>query len=67
MRVQACGAVPRMPVKRFFIEERHMKKIAAVLVVLAMGWLAGCNTMEGLGKDVERGGEKMQGSADRNR
>lgn len=44
-----------------------MKKLMAVLMVLAMGILAGCNTMEGLGKDVERGGEKLQGSADRNR
>jgi predicted small secreted protein len=44
-----------------------MKKLVALLMVLAMGILAGCNTMEGLGKDVERGGEKLQGSADRNR
>ena len=44
-----------------------MKKLMAVLMVLAMGILAGCNTMEGVGKDVERGGEKIQGSADRNR
>jgi predicted small secreted protein len=44
-----------------------MKKLLALLMVLAMGILAGCNTMEGLGKDVERGGEKLQGSADRNR
>jgi entericidin B len=51
----------------YFVEESHMKKLMAVLMVLAMGVLAGCNTMEGLGKDVERGGEKMQGSADRNR
>jgi entericidin B len=44
-----------------------MKKLMAVLMVLAMGVLAGCNTMSGLGKDVERGGEKMQGSAERNK
>jgi entericidin B len=44
-----------------------MKKIVAFLMVVAMGWLAGCNTMSGLGKDVERGGEKMQGSAERNK
>lgn len=44
-----------------------MRKLMAVLAVFAMTWLAGCNTMEGLGKDVERGGEKMQNSADRNR
>ena len=44
-----------------------MKKLMAVLMVLAMGILAGCNTMEGFGKDVQRGGEKVEGAADRNR
>jgi entericidin B len=38
-----------------------LKKILAIFAVL--GFLAGCNTMEGVGKDVERGGEKMQGTA----
>jgi predicted small secreted protein len=37
-----------------------------MLMVLA-GFLAGCNTMAGVGKDVERGGEKMQGAAERNK
>lgn len=40
-----------------------MKKFTAVLVMLMLGFLAGCNTMQGMGKDIERGGEKMQGSA----
>jgi entericidin B len=40
-----------------------MKKIIAVLSMLVMGVLAGCNTMEGMGKDIERGGEKLQGTA----
>jgi entericidin B len=41
-----------------------MKKIISVLSILmfAVG-LAGCNTMQGVGKDVERGGEKIQGEA----
>jgi len=25
--------------------------------------LAGCNTMSGMGRDIERGGEKLQGEA----
>ncbi|HYE21047.1 MAG TPA: entericidin A/B family lipoprotein [Tepidisphaeraceae bacterium] len=29
--------------------------------------LTACNTMEGAGRDIERGGEKMQNAADRNR
>ena len=34
------------------------KKILAI--VIALGFLAGCNTMKGAGKDVERAGEKIQ-------
>ncbi|VFR54675.1 hypothetical protein BRI6_1878 [plant metagenome] len=42
------------------------KPVLAVL--LAMSAIsAGCNTVDGAGKDIERGGEKIQGAADRNR
>ncbi len=41
-----------------------LNKIIATIVTLGfIGAFAGCNTMEGVGKDVERGGEKMQDSA----
>jgi predicted small secreted protein len=40
-----------------------MKRLVALLLVMAFGVLAGCNTMEGLGRDVERGGEKLQNKA----
>lgn len=40
-----------------------LKRIVG-LVVLA-GFLAGCNTMEGAGKDIERGGEKIQSGAEK--
>ena len=38
-----------------------MKRIIA-LVLLGIA-LAGCNTMAGMGRDIERGGEKLQGEA----
>lgn len=41
-----------------------MKKLMAVLMVAGLvGGLAGCNTIAGAGKDVERGGEAVQGAA----
>lgn len=40
-----------------------MKKTAALLALLMLGILAGCNTMQGMGRDIERGGEKLQDSA----
>ena len=36
-------------------------------LALVAFFAAGCNTMSGAGKDMERGGEKIQGAADRNR
>lgn len=40
------------------------RKIVALALI---AFFAGCNTMSGAGKDIERGGEKIQGAADRNR
>jgi predicted small secreted protein len=37
------------------------RKVAAIF--LAMLFVAGCNTMEGAGKDIERAGEKTQDKA----
>jgi len=37
------------------------QRILATLMLLGMlGTIAGCNTMEGFGKDMERGGEWFQ-------
>lgn len=38
-----------------------MTRLLAVLMLA--GFIAGCNTMEGAGKDLERGGEKIQDKA----
>jgi entericidin B len=41
-----------------------IQKTLATLMLLGMlGALAGCNTMQGLGQDIERGGEKVQEKA----
>lgn len=44
-----------------------MKRLVAIFLLAAIGTLAGCNTMQGLGKDVERGGEKLQDEAKEHR
>jgi len=38
-----------------------MTRLLAVLMLA--GFIAGCNTMEGAGKDIEKGGEKIQEKA----
>jgi predicted small secreted protein len=35
----------------------------AVALFVAALFLAGCNTMEGLGKDIQKGGEKLEKAA----
>jgi len=46
------------------IREISMKKLIAVVALMfATVAIAGCNTFAGMGKDVERGGEKLQDSA----
>lgn len=37
--------------------------LAATFVLSAFATLAGCNTVQGAGKDVERAGEKVQQEA----
>jgi predicted small secreted protein len=40
------------------------QRILATLMQLGMlGTIAGCNTMQGLGQDIERGGEEIQDKA----
>ena len=41
------------------------RRLLALAIVALVA--AGCNTMAGAGKDIERGGEKMQGAAERNK
>lgn len=45
-----------------------MKKTISILSILMFTiGLTACNTMSGFGKDVERGGEKVQNAADRSK
>jgi predicted small secreted protein len=36
-------------------------------LTLVAFFAAGCNTMAGAGKDIERAGDKIEGAAERNR
>ncbi len=37
--------------------------LAALFLVSLFGTLAGCNTMEGMGKDIEQGGKAIKNEA----
>jgi entericidin B len=58
-----CCTTRRAPQPIVLKEGVAMKKFVALLALLLIGSLSGCNTMQGLGKDIERGGEKLQNSA----
>jgi entericidin B len=40
-----------------------MTFLMALIMLSALGTVAGCNTVAGAGKDIERGGEKIQDEA----
>jgi entericidin B len=43
-----------------------MKKFVAVIALLMFSaGLTACNTFRGMGQDIERGGEKVQGAAEK--
>jgi predicted small secreted protein len=44
-----------------------MKKLATLTALALLPLLAACNTMEGAGKDIQKGGEKLEESAEKNR
>ena len=40
-----------------------MKKLITLLVLVSIAGLIGCNTIEGAGKDIQRGGEAVSDAA----
>ena len=42
-----------------------MKAITAILASAVLSLLAGCNTMEGVGQDVQAGGRAVERAADK--
>jgi predicted small secreted protein len=60
----SCGAT--VCIEHLTRRYTMFKRILAALMLLGMlGTIAGCNTMQGLGADIERGGEKIQDKAAR--
>lgn len=41
-----------------------LRKFIPLIAAAMLGLLGACNTMEGLGQDIERGGENLQDSAE---
>jgi predicted small secreted protein len=42
-----------------------MKKIAAILIALSAALLGGCNTVKGVGQDVQRAGGALERAANK--
>jgi predicted small secreted protein len=40
-----------------------MNKLIALILLIAMGGLSGCNTIEGAGKDIQSGGHAVSDTA----
>jgi len=47
--------------RAFRTEEKAMRKFALIAAALVAGFVSmACNTVQGVGKDIERGGEAIQ-------
>ncbi|WP_148717298.1 entericidin A/B family lipoprotein [Chitinolyticbacter meiyuanensis] len=44
-----------------------MKRLIALLSLAVFTLLTACNTVHGVGKDIEKGGEKVQDAADKSK
>jgi predicted small secreted protein len=44
-----------------------MQKLSVFLIAAFLLGISGCNTMSGAGKDIQRGGQKLEDSAERNK
>ena len=40
-----------------------MKQLITLLTVASVIFLAGCNTVKGMGQDLQKAGEKIEGAA----
>jgi predicted small secreted protein len=43
------------------------RKLLVILMTASLAGLAGCNTMSGVGKDVQKGGEKLEDAAEKHK
>ena len=46
-------------------EPAVIRKLISLVLAASFAALTGCNTVQGMGKDIERGGEKLQGAAEK--
>lgn len=44
-----------------------MKKSAILALVILLPMLSACNTMEGLGQDIQKGGQSLERAADKHK
>lgn len=45
-----------------------MRSIFTTITLITLGFIiSGCNTMEGMGKDIKAGGEKLENTADKHK
>jgi predicted small secreted protein len=42
---------------------RIMKKTVSALMLIALLSLMGCNTVQGIGQDIQKGGQAIEGAA----
>jgi entericidin B len=51
----------------FFYSMEAIVYLKIIAALLALGVMAGCNTMAGAGKDIQKGGESIENSAEKHK
>jgi predicted small secreted protein len=63
----ACNPTIAYPILIRDTQKEIVMYLKLIAVSLALAFLAGCNTIEGAGKDIKKGGESIENSAAKNK
>jgi predicted small secreted protein len=50
----------------FHTKERFMKSFPALILIASLMALSGCNTVKGVGQDLQKAGSAIEGAAKKN-
>ena len=50
----------------FHVKERFMKSFTALVLIASLMALSGCNTVKGVGQDLQKAGSAIEGAAKKN-
>lgn len=63
-----CLLFTHFNLQHIIIERSRMKRyLIAVIMIFSLAVMSGCNTMSGIGKDIEQAGDAIENAAKKNK